>query len=66
MKDYHNDMFSVLEIAFRFAGGLCFGFLCAKLVNRFGHRLGVFADVVGVSAAMAATGLWIWATGKVF
>jgi hypothetical protein len=41
----------------KFAGGVILGAMTAKLVNRI--HLGVLQDVIGVSAALLITALWI-------
>jgi hypothetical protein len=41
-------------------GGAVFGFLAAKLCNRFALELGIWRDVVGISVALGSTGLWMW------
>ena len=46
-----------------FCGGVITGLLAAHLIHPIRHRLGYFADVVGVSIAVGVTALWMWITG---
>jgi hypothetical protein len=45
--------------------GMAFGLVCAQIVNKYGHRLGVWADVLGVSAILVGTATWFWIVGLV-
>jgi hypothetical protein len=50
----------VMRLLLACGGGLVFGFLAAKLCNRFALELGIWRDVVGISVALGSTGLWMW------
>ena len=43
----------------RFLGGIALGFLAAKITGRWNYKLGAFADIVGISVALAVTACWI-------